>query len=219
MGDLEVQLEYDGHTVLLANRVGGSGDNFSGTRFNDGAATHISSGAAPFTGSFRPAQSLNAMDDLSPDGVWTLRVTDRAGGDVGTITSWGLVTRTRWCDDVDRDTVKGSYDSCPFVKGVAPSGCPVRTRSISISYNRTAKEFRGLLTCAAASRCADTQPVRIYKVRSGPDALLSRAHTDAAGSYAIPRASVNGRYYAVAPRVFEEGIAECRRAQSANLAL
>lgn len=217
--DLIVKLSYGGHTVELVRRRGGSGDNFTSTRFNDGAVNHISSGSAPFTGQFRPEQSLNAFDDLSPGGVWTLSVTDAAGSDVGTLHSWTLIFRTRWCDDFDRDDVKDNDDLCSDVKGVAPHGCPIRGRTVSISYNQTAKEFRGILRCTAAPRCADVEPVRIYKVQAGADALISRTYTNATGNYAVPKLSVGGTYYAVAPKVVEEGVAECRRAQSGNLTL
>ena len=217
--DLEVSLTSGGQTVMLTTRRGGAGDNFTNTRFNDGAANPISAGAAPFTGHFRPEQSLNAFDDLDPGRVWTLTVSDKATTDTGTLQSWTLIFRTRWCDDGDRDDVKDANDDCMMVKGVAPHGCPRRGRTVSISYNNAAKEFRGVLKCTADSRCANAQPVRIYRVRSGKDALISRGFTNATGSYAFLKDSVSGKYYAVAPKVYEEGVAECKRARSVNLAL
>jgi subtilisin-like proprotein convertase family protein len=214
VSDLRVSLSYGGRTVQLVNQRGGSGDNFTSTRFNDGAATSIAVGAAPFTGHFRPEQSLNAFDGLSPGGTWTLTVTDAVTSDTGTLNSWSLLLRTEWCEDFDRDRVKDDHDLCVDVKGVQPHGCPLRSRSVTMSYSNAAQEFRGLLTCSAAARCADTQPVRIYKVRSGKDALVTQGFTSSTGRYALPKSGVNGRFYAVAPTVVEEGVAECKRASS-----
>ena len=134
--DIVVTLSSRGEKVLLTSRNGFSGDNYASTRFDDGASTKISDGSPPFTGSFRPEQSLNAFDDLALSGLWTLTVTDAALNDTGTLVSWRIVFHTKWCDDADRDTVKGEYDLCPDRKGVQPHGCPVRARTLTIAYNR-----------------------------------------------------------------------------------
>ncbi len=219
VSDLVVTLSYRGETVTLVKRRGGEGDNFTGTRFDDGSATPVKDGAAPFAGRYRPEQTLNTFEGLDPSGTWTLRVTDTETGEEGVLQSWGLVLRTQWCEDVDRDGVKDFADLCPAAKGVLPHGCPVRDRTVTVAYRSTPKEFRGKLTCSVAPRCHRGQPVRIYKVQSGKDAVVGRGLTTATGTYAIPRSGVSGRYYAVAPAVVEEGVAACSRAQSPNLAL
>jgi subtilisin-like proprotein convertase family protein len=90
-GDLEVSLiGPDGTEVTLSDRHGGSGNNFDGTIFDDEATTAIGSGAAPFTGSFRPDDPLSTFDGRLPTGEWRLRVEDHAGADVGTIDTWSL---------------------------------------------------------------------------------------------------------------------------------
>ena len=58
--------------------------------FDDEAAIAIGSGAAPFTGSFRPEGFLSGFDGQDVFGVWTLRVADQAGLDVGRINAWSL---------------------------------------------------------------------------------------------------------------------------------
>ena len=91
VGDLEVRLTSpDGTVVTLVDNRGGSGDNFVTTVFDDEAATAISAGAAPYTGSFRPEQPLSALDGEDADGTWTLRAIDQASADIGTLNSWGL---------------------------------------------------------------------------------------------------------------------------------
>ncbi|RHW24293.1 hypothetical protein D0Z08_25625 [Nocardioides immobilis] len=219
VGDLIVTLSYGNHTVLLTNRRGGGGDNYTNTRFNDGAASHISAGTAPFTGDFRPEQSLNAFDDLNPSGVWVLKVTDAVTHDTGTLQSWSMKFTTKWCNDLDRDYVKDEYDRCIDVRGVLPHGCPERARTLTTFYKSSVKEFRGYLKCSAAPRCAERQPVRIYKVAAGEDPLVGRTFSDTSGYYFLRKQGVSGQYYAVAPRVLEEDVAECLRIRSANIAV
>ncbi len=97
-GDLVIALTSPaGTTVTLANRNGGGGDNFTNTVFDDEAATSLASGAAPFTGSFMPFQPLSAFDGQAIAGTWTLRVTDVAGDDAGTLSSWNTMTRGYAC--------------------------------------------------------------------------------------------------------------------------
>ncbi|MGH9967909.1 MAG: S8 family serine peptidase, partial [Pyrinomonadaceae bacterium] len=94
-GDLVISLVHpDGTVIPLASNRGGSGQNFgtgsndcSGTPtvLDDEAATAISSGVAPFAGSFRPESPLSGMDGKPTPGTWKLRVADTAALDVGTI--------------------------------------------------------------------------------------------------------------------------------------
>jgi subtilisin-like proprotein convertase family protein len=100
-GDLVITLiSPAGTSVSLAVNVGGSGDNFTGTTFDDEAGTPIAAGAAPFTGSFIPSFPLSAFDGAPMDGTWTLRVDDTAGVDFGTLNSWSLSFQHRTSDNV-----------------------------------------------------------------------------------------------------------------------
>jgi subtilisin-like proprotein convertase family protein len=80
----------NGTAVTLASGVGGGGDNFTNTTFDDEALTPIGAGAPPFTGSFIPQSPLSAFDGGVVDGTWTLRIDDTVGGDSGTLNSWSL---------------------------------------------------------------------------------------------------------------------------------
>ncbi len=79
-----------GNQVVLTSNLGGNGDHFTATIFDDEAATDIDDGSAPFTGSFRPQQSLTAADGFSPNGTWQLEIYDGASGNEGTLNSWSL---------------------------------------------------------------------------------------------------------------------------------
>ncbi len=88
--DLNVSLiSPSGSTILLSNSRGGSGDNFVNTEFVTTGGTAIASGAAPFTGLFTPDQAFSLLTG-NANGVWTLKVVDHAGADVGTINDWTL---------------------------------------------------------------------------------------------------------------------------------
>jgi hypothetical protein len=67
-----------------------SGQNFQNTEFDDEAASSISSAAAPFTGAFRPLQSLAAFDGKWIAGTWILEVVDTTKRETGILNSWSL---------------------------------------------------------------------------------------------------------------------------------
>ena len=90
-GDLVVSLiGPDNTTVVLSNRRGSTGDNYTNTVFDQEAATPIASGTAPFTGSFIPDESLAQYNGKFATGTWTLKVVDAANIDTGTIDSADL---------------------------------------------------------------------------------------------------------------------------------
>lgn len=84
--DLELKLvSPSGRKVVLASRVGGSGDNFTSTIFDDTASVAIRSGKAPFSGRFRPASPLSAFEGDTVAGTWKLEVSDLSKSDVGSV--------------------------------------------------------------------------------------------------------------------------------------
>lgn len=89
-GDLDIKLiAPNGTTITLCSGVGSSGDNFLHTVFNSGSATLITSGAAPFNGSYRPQQAFSGFNG-SANGIWKLKITDLGGQDVGTLWKWSI---------------------------------------------------------------------------------------------------------------------------------
>lgn len=82
-----------GTSINLINQRGGDGDNFVNTILDDAAAAAISSGTAPFTGSYRPEGGLSSLYEQSQAGTWTLTLIDVAAGDGGTLNGWGLDIR------------------------------------------------------------------------------------------------------------------------------
>jgi T1SS-143 domain-containing protein len=92
-GDLDIFLiSPNGTRVELStdNWGLGKGADYTNTLFDDEAATGITAGSPPFTGSFRPEGDLSALDGENPNGTWTLEITDDALGDWGTLFNWEL---------------------------------------------------------------------------------------------------------------------------------
>ena len=107
--DLIATLTSPGGTVFtLFSEVGSSGDNFSGTYFDDAAADSITSGSAPFAGTFRPVDAFAPLNGTEVVGDWVLSIEDDATQDQGTLNTWSLfvtfVENTDITTLVDSDT-------------------------------------------------------------------------------------------------------------------
>ena len=92
VGDLVAQLDSPAGTrVALFSKVGGTGDNFVGTTLNDSATVPITSGTAPFRGTFLPREPLAQLNDQPAGGSWTLNLRDTVlNGTAGTLQGWSL---------------------------------------------------------------------------------------------------------------------------------
>jgi subtilisin family serine protease/subtilisin-like proprotein convertase family protein len=91
VSDLYIYLQApDGTIILLSNRRGGSGQNFTNTVFDDYGSQSIRMGQAPFTGTFQSEGALSNLKTRNARGTWQLWVQDKATGMVGQIVNWSL---------------------------------------------------------------------------------------------------------------------------------
>ena len=112
--DLDIALIAPDGTVIDLSSDNGSSNNDYGadcspdasrTTFDDAAATSITAAPSvqPFAvGTFRPEQALsnlNGKSGAAVNGVWTLRIVDDLGGDVGTLNCWALTLAPLVCVD------------------------------------------------------------------------------------------------------------------------
>jgi Ca2+-binding RTX toxin-like protein/subtilisin-like proprotein convertase family protein len=89
--DLDVFLiAPNGTRIELFTDVGDGVADFTSTTLDDDAATSITAGTFPFTGTFRPEGSLAVLNGINPAGTWTLEITDDVFFDTGTLNSWSL---------------------------------------------------------------------------------------------------------------------------------
>ncbi len=100
--DLDITITEPGgvSTTLTTDNAGSNDDVFSGTSWDDSVfdpATDYSYTnnvtATPLT----PEGALGAFSSIDMKGDWTITVVDDAGGDVGTLNSWGLDLMTCSC--------------------------------------------------------------------------------------------------------------------------
>ena len=103
VGDVKITLKSPMGTVVTlldrpgvpASTFGCSNDNMDVT-FDDAGAVNLESycaGTTPwYVGVALPASALSAFNGQSSLGDWVLNVSDNAGGDLGTVTSWELLT-------------------------------------------------------------------------------------------------------------------------------
>lgn len=110
VGELNLALiSPTGTPVILSQFLGGAGDNFTNTVFDDEASISVFSAAAPFTGSFRPVHSLSQLDGRSPNGQWRLRLDDVATGNIGTLLGWSMTITYGTPDVVATTDEDGRY--------------------------------------------------------------------------------------------------------------
>ncbi len=90
--DVTATLEApDGTQIILFSAIGGSDNNFDGTCLRSDATVSITTQSAPFSGIFKPMNSLGvANNGQAPNGTWKLKIFDSANGDEGTLDSWSI---------------------------------------------------------------------------------------------------------------------------------
>lgn len=90
--DLDIYLiAPDGTTAMLSSGQGGADDDYTNTCFNVYATQAITSGTAPFTGTFKPMGQMGRVNNgQNGNGIWTLRVIDTYAADAGTMLSVSL---------------------------------------------------------------------------------------------------------------------------------
>ena len=90
--DLNIHLVApDGTEINLISGLGGSGNNFTNTCLDQSAATTVVSASAPFTGTFKPQETLgNVNNGQNGNGSWKLRIVDTYPADAGIVNSWSI---------------------------------------------------------------------------------------------------------------------------------
>ena len=123
----------NGRAVVLANRRGGAGSNFTASTFDDSATLSVARGTAPFSGTFQPEGALATFDGLNAEGTWQLQVQDAASGNPGELLSWSLRLQLApgaappASSGGSSQVVVGSLSSVPTTTGLslADAGQPV----------------------------------------------------------------------------------------------
>jgi len=122
VGDLSILLATPMNDwVNLTENNGGTGNNFTNTRFDDEASVSITTGTAPFNGHYRPLQKLSTFEDLGVVyGQYELRLADDVAGNVGTLKDFSVILTDTWIAGADPVTAGNPGGSDHYAYFFAP---------------------------------------------------------------------------------------------------
>ncbi|WP_187270911.1 proprotein convertase P-domain-containing protein [Neolewinella aurantiaca] len=92
LDDVTIQIiAPNGRVLTLVENFGGNGEDLTQTCFSPTATTPLSSGTAPYTGTFAPiGGNWTAFNNSPINGTWQLLAFDRQGNDLGELIGWSL---------------------------------------------------------------------------------------------------------------------------------
>uniref|UniRef100_UPI00262FC1A1 PKD domain-containing protein n=1 Tax=Flavobacterium sp. TaxID=239 RepID=UPI00262FC1A1 len=132
--DLDIYLQApNGTRIELSTDNGGAGANYTNTCFSMSAATLVTAGAAPFTGTFTPEQSFALLNGSIINGNWQLIVQDDLGGDIGTLNNWNI-TFQNTLPTFSWSPTTGMTNA----NTLSPTVCPASTTTYTLSANNGA---------------------------------------------------------------------------------
>ncbi len=89
--ELDISLKApNGKIIDLSSGNGDTGSNYVKTCFSSLGTVPITSGMAPFTGTYLPEQSLSGLSTSPFNGIWGLVIKDTKPNNTGLLTGWSL---------------------------------------------------------------------------------------------------------------------------------
>ncbi|MBI1223908.1 MAG: T9SS type B sorting domain-containing protein [Bacteroidetes bacterium] len=159
--DLQIFLKApNGQLLMLSTNNGGSGDNYTQTCFSPSAVTPITSGTAPFTGSFQPEGAWTVLNGAPINGDWTLQVSDAFGlNAMGKVNWWSITFRS-----INNITYSWSPSA-----GLSCNNCPTPTATpmANTNYVVTASDGYGCIK-------KDTVKINILSNFNAPTVTLTQ---------------------------------------------
>ena len=144
----------NGERVELFTEVGGNGNNFENTIFDDKADSPVAKGKSPFEGSYRPEEvdrrqpGLAQFNGQSVKGIWQLVIRGSRSDRFGMLHSWGLTVTPEETDIRDAVLVveaveepKDGSSADPKLKSKSKSK-PKPTATVKPAGKATAEGFR-----------------------------------------------------------------------------
>jgi fibronectin-binding autotransporter adhesin len=172
VSDLDISLiAPDGTIVELSSDNGGSASDYGSdctastrTTFSDLASFGVTSGSAPFVGSFRPEQTLRAFNEkfgADVNGTWFLRVVDDTGGAVGSLRCWTLNIHPTACSPGD-----GPCEGCggPIAGALAATDS---VQTIGLIRNGIVSDCSGPKFCPGSSAAPGPRRYDTYTFTNG----------------------------------------------------
>ena len=183
--DLDIYLIHpDGTQVELSIDNGGSGDNYTNTVFDDQATTPITSGTAPFTGSFIPEQPLSVLNGKNCNGIWYLKVADDSSSDTGSLVNYSIqITRVVPCNPVLEYSSNSFVDICSGT-GSGNDGVIDPGEQVEIKVNLT-NTGSGTATNVSATISSSSPDVTILNNSSMFPDITQGATEESLSSYIV----------------------------------
>jgi subtilisin-like proprotein convertase family protein len=116
--DLTLYLESpDGVKIILSKQIGGSGNNYSETLFDQDSNNNIFNASPPFSGPYMPVQSLETFYNKNAFGKWKLIVEDSFQEDTGSINGFSIEICLLGTPlpNSDEDSIVDEQDNCPNI--------------------------------------------------------------------------------------------------------
>lgn len=137
VNDLNIWLYApNGNVLELSTKNGQGGDNYHNTCFSPTASQSITTGIAPFSGSWRPEGSWHTLTNNlnSLNGVWRLAVQDAVSGVNGTLLDWSITFAPPYEVYYEWSPSDGlSCTDCPVIQ-VAPETPTMYYLTVSDNY-------------------------------------------------------------------------------------
>jgi gliding motility-associated-like protein len=148
--ELDISLKSpNGKVIDLSSGNGAKGSNYTKTCFVASGAPSITTGAAPFTGTYLPEQAFSNLSGSSINGKWTLIVKDTKLDNTGLLTGWSITFKNGL-----------TYSWAPST-GLSGTGTTVNANPVTTTvYTATVTDKAG---------CAASKPVKV-KVTATPAA-------------------------------------------------
>lgn len=190
--DLDVYLVTPtGQEIELFTDVGGRGDHFTDTLLDNEASVPITQVSAPFTGTYSPEGDLSSTYQTSPNGEWTLRVTDDETAIAGTLNSWAL------------EVVTLQSNHAPTGSVMISDTTPEQNQTLSVSNTLADDDGLGIINYQWQAAGVGIGSGNAYKVSAadvGKTITVVASYTDGLGKLeTVDSAATSAVTLAVAP--------------------
>lgn len=215
LSDVTIQLRApNGRVLTLIENFGGNGEDLTQTCFTPLATMPLSSGSAPYTGSFRPSGGgWTAFNTSLINGDWELLAWDDQGNDLGELVRWSITFNYdrgftyAWtpndgnlsCTDCPNPTITPSGSATYTLDVMTADGCTdqatvnvtINTLDLTVAESLTNPSCPGTSTGAIDLAVTTNETSLFYTWSDGPATTQNRTNL-AAGTYMVTISNSDG---------------------------
>jgi gliding motility-associated-like protein len=215
LSDVTIQLRApNGRVITLIENFGGNGEHLTQTCFSPSATMLLSSGTAPYTGSFQPSGGgWTAFNTSGINGDWELLAWDDQGNDLGKLLRWSITFNYdrgftyAWtpndgnlsCTDCANPTITPTGASTYTLDVMTADGCTdqatvnitINTLDVMVAESLTNPSCPGTSTGAIDLTVTGNEAAFFYAWSDGPSTTEDRTNLDA-GTYMVSISNADG---------------------------